>query len=81
LPQANYFKNLHVPLSSIGIYNFEIFEGLEKGLSNGEKPCHVCASIDYGFYKNCIGQGDFDIHTPCHKIIKELSSIYQNQTG
>lgn len=79
LPPANYFKNLYVPLSPIGIYNFEIFEGLEQGLSGGERPCHVCASIDYELYKNCTGQGDFDMHSPCHKITEKLSSLYQNQ--
>lgn len=79
LPQNHYFKNLHVAFSSIDIYNFEVLEGLEKGLSAGEKPCHVCASMDFALYRKCSGQGDFDVSTPCHKITEELSAIYQKQ--
>lgn len=77
LPQANYFRNLHESFSSIGICNFEVLEGLEKGLSAGEKPCHVCASIDYELYRKCSGQGDFNVHTPCHRITTELSTVYK----
>lgn len=81
LPPNHYFRNLHVALSSIDIYNFEVLEGLEKGLSSGEKPCHICASMDYELYRKCSGQGDFDVSTPCHKITKELSAIYQKQAS
>lgn len=77
LPSNNYLKNFKVALSSIGIYNFEVLEGLGKGLSAGEKPCHVCASIDYELYKKCSCQEDFDTCTPCHKIVTELANIYQ----
>lgn len=80
LSPNQYFRNLHAAFSSIDIYNFEALEGLEKGLSAGEKPCHICASIDYELYRKCSGQGDFDIFTPCHKITTELSTIYQNQS-
>lgn len=79
LPQNHYFKNLHVALSSMDINNFEVLEGLEKGLSAGEKPCHVCASMDYELYKKCSGQGDFNVSTPCYRITSELSALYQKQ--
>ena len=77
LPSKNYLKNFSVALSSIGIYNFEVLEGLEKGLSSGEKPCYVCASIDYELYKRCSGQVDFEPTSPCNKIYTELANIYQ----
>ncbi len=79
LPQKHYFRNLHVLLSPIHIYNFEVLEGLENGLTSGKKPCHVCASMDYGLYRKCSGQEDFDVSTPCRKIISELRAIYHRQ--
>lgn len=81
LPQRRYFKNIYPLLSSIGIYNLEILEGLEKGLSAGVKPCHVCASIDYELYQKCSRQGDFNSSTPCHKITEKLKAVYENQAS
>lgn len=79
LPQENYFRNLNTWFSSSAIFNFEVLESLEKGLLSGEKPCHVCASTDYGIYKNCTGQGDFHVCSPCHKIVDELAEYYRDQ--
>ena len=79
LPSKQYFRNLHVLPGSIDIYNFEVLEGLEKGLSAGEKPCHVCASVNYDLYRKCSGQQDFDTSTPCSKITTQLDAIYQEQ--
>jgi hypothetical protein len=81
LPQENYFRNFNVFFSSSAIFNFEVLESLEKGLLSGEKPCHVCASIDYGIYKKCTGQRDFHAFSPCHKIVDELADYYQNQNS
>ncbi len=80
LPQNRYFRNLHVPVRSIDICNFEVLEGLEQGLAAGERPCHVCASVNYALYLKCLKQSDFSMNTPCHKIASELCSIYQNQS-
>ncbi len=79
LPQENYFRNITIWFSSSTIFNFEVLESLENGLLSGEKPCHVCASIDYGIYKKCTGQEDFHAFSPCHKIVNELAEYYQNQ--
>ena len=77
LPAQHYFKNLHEAFSSNEICNFEVLEGLEKGFSSGEKPCHICASVDYELYKKCSRQGDFDAFSPCHRIKDELGSFYE----
>lgn len=79
VPPKHYFRNLHIVPGSTGIYNFEVLEGLEKGLSAGEKPCHVCASVNYELYRKCSGQQDFDTSTPCRKITAELGTFYQEQ--
>jgi hypothetical protein len=79
LPEENYFRNLQLAFSSAAIYNFEVLEGLEKGLLSGEKPCHICASTDYGIYKKCYGQGDYHACSPCRKIADELGAFYKNR--
>lgn len=81
LPPRNYFRNLYVAFSSNEICNFEVLEGLEKGLSSGERPCHICASVDYELYRKCSGQGDFDNSIPCHRINDELSSYYHKYSA
>jgi hypothetical protein len=81
LPQSSYFRNLNVIFSSVGIYNFEVLEGLVKGLSAGERPCHVCASIDYDIYRRCLEQDDFNPHIPCGLIASELSELYRAQSA
>jgi len=79
LPSKHYFKNFNI-LSSIGIYNLEALEGLEKGLSMGEKPCHICASLDYELYSKCTEQEHFNRFTPCYKIKSQLLTFYQAQS-
>jgi len=81
LPANRYFKNLLVAFSSTEICNFEVLEGLEKGLSSGEKPCHICASVDYELYRKCSYRADYDVFTPCHAITSELRSIYQKYSS
>lgn len=81
LPQDNYLRNFSMIFTSAAIYNYEILEGLERGILSGEKPCHVCASIDYEIYKKCSGQEDFHAFSPCRKIVGELADFYQNQNS
>lgn len=79
LPRSNYLRNFGFALSSEGIYNFEVLEGLEKGLSGGERPCHVCASADYGIYKACSSRKNFNKYSPCRDIAGVLSDFYRRQ--
>jgi hypothetical protein len=76
LPINNYFRNFNVFLSPITVYNYEILEGLMEGITSSEKPCFVCASTDYGIYKRCSMQGDFDKNTPCSRIYMEIAARY-----
>lgn len=76
LDERNYFRNFIIPLSSVTIDNFEVLEGLACGLSAGEKPCRVCASVDYGIYRSCSSHKDFDKSTPCDRITALMTSKY-----
>lgn len=79
LPLAQYHRNIYSLLSSVGIYHFEILEGLESGLCSDAKPCHICASVNYELYRKCSGQEDFEENTPCLRIKSELKEIYESQ--
>lgn len=81
LPQKKYLGNLHSPLSQAGIYDFEALEGLEKGISQGTRPCHVCAAVGYEPYIRCSAQAGFDIEAPCSKAYAGLKSFYTNKTA
>jgi len=76
LPQNNYLRNFGSVFSPASIYKFEVLEGLEKGLSAGERPCHVCALANYDIYKNCSSCKDFDKYSPCNRITSILSDFY-----
>jgi hypothetical protein len=78
LDANNYFKNFKVPFSWVTIYNYEILDGLMNGIFCDEKPCHICATIDYQLYKNCFTQKGFDKKTPCTRIAAEIASRYNN---
>lgn len=76
LDERSYFRNFIIPLSAMTIDNFEVLEGLACGLSAGEKPCRVCASIDYGIYRACSSHKGFDKSTPCDRIAALMTSRY-----
>ncbi|MGI6669663.1 MAG: hypothetical protein ACOX4M_09940 [Acetivibrionales bacterium] len=78
LPPYLYFKNLYPILGMAGTCNLEILEGLLEGLSSGIRPCHVCASVDYGLYKKCLSGECFDENTPCSKICSEIEAYYKS---
>jgi len=78
LSSFSYLRNFYISHPFIGIQNLEVFEGLEKGLSSGERPCHVCAFIDFNIYKKCSEAKDFDKFSPCRKISSRLQSFYGN---
>lgn len=79
LDLKSYFRNFAVPFSWITVYNYEVFEGLHSGLSSKERPCFVCASIDYCIYRDCMDREDFDKNTPCPKISILIESIYRSE--
>ena len=74
----NYLKNFTVPFSWVTVYNFEVLEGLFYGYSAKERPCYVCASIDYSIYRECLDREDFDRHTPCARMAEVVESVYRN---
>lgn len=73
----NYLRNFTIPLSWVTIYNYEVLEGLILGYSSNERPCYICASIDYSIYRECLDREDFDKNTPCPRISKVVDSIFQ----
>ncbi len=77
LSPDKYRRNLCSMLSPIAIYNMEILEGLEKGLCSGEKPCHICSSVDYELYRECLKQRGFNPSAPCHRIREKLKKVYE----
>lgn len=76
LELKNYFRNFIIPMSPFTIDNFEVLEGLSSGLSSGEKPCRICACVDYDMYKACSSHKDFDKTTPCDRIATLMASKY-----
>ncbi|NJD04082.1 MAG: hypothetical protein FIA99_16135 [Ruminiclostridium sp.] len=74
----NYLRNFTVPFSWVTIYNYEVLEGLVYGYSAKERPCFVCASIDYSIYRECMDRKDFDKNIPCSRISEVVQSIYRN---
>jgi hypothetical protein len=69
-----YYKNLLSHTSWIRLYNFEVLEGLSNGLVTGERPCHICAAVDYEIYKDCLMAGETCTDSPCYKISGMVSS-------
>ena len=81
LPLFWYWHNIYSVFPSIALSNYEALEGLEKGLSSGARPCHICATVDYDLYRKCMRQPDFDVSAPCMKIRDELKKAYRSQTA
>lgn len=79
LPWNRYWRNIYSIFPSIAMNNYEALEGLESGLSSGSRPCHICASVDYDFYKRCRNLPDFDASVSCLKIRTELKKVYEYQ--
>ena len=80
LPLYKYGHNLYSVFPSIALNNYEALEGLERGLSSGARPCYICASVDYSFYKECTRQPEYDASVSCMKIVNELKKVYENQS-
>ena len=81
LESKNYLRNFIIPLSWVTIYNYEVLEGLIFGYSSEERPCYICASIDYSIYRECLGREDFDKNTPCPRISEVVKSIYHTSNS
>lgn len=80
LELKNYLRNFTIPFSWVTIYNYEVLEGLIYGYSSKERPCYVCASIDYSIYKECLDREDFDRNAPCPRISGIVEEIYKNES-
>lgn len=78
LDPAKYYRNICAMFSPIAIYNMEILEGLEKGLCSGQKPCHICSSINYELYRECLRHRGFNASTPCYRIKDKLRKAYES---
>lgn len=77
LDEDKYFKNFISPSQNITITNFEVLEGIFLGISNGKKPCHICASVDIETYNRCVESENTAENKPCNKVIKEITAKYQ----
>lgn len=76
LDEDKYFKNFIFPNQTATITNFEILEGMFLGISNGKRPCHLCASVDIETYNRCVDSRKAFESKPCHKIVNEISAKY-----
>ncbi|HOQ06253.1 MAG TPA: hypothetical protein PK127_00470 [Clostridiales bacterium] len=81
LPLYRYWRNLYSVFPSIAMNNYEALEGLERGLSSGTRPCHICATVDYGLYRRCMSQPDFNAASPCTRIANELKKAYMSRNA
>lgn len=68
LERGKYYRNLLSPVSWVKLYNFEVLEGISKGVIEGQKPCHICAAVDYEIYKDCLQSGETCSDSPCLRI-------------
>jgi hypothetical protein len=80
LDKYNYYRNFLSLRSSITIKNYEILEGLFTGISNGKRPCHLCASVDVHTYNRCLDDEKTSDTKPCSRIISEIFAKYSNTT-
>ena len=77
LGSKQYLRNFKIPFSWETIYNYEILEGLTSGYSVKERPCFICATIDYAIYRKCLDMEGFDRYTPCSRISSVVKEAYK----
>jgi hypothetical protein len=76
LSEDEYFKNFISNDPSITTANYEALEGIFIGISSGEKPCHICASVNIKIYDHCMKTREAVENKPCNKIIRKLSKKF-----
>ncbi len=79
LKESDYLRNFWCPINSGTIRNFEILEGLSYGFSFNQKPCYICASIEYSIYRDCMATEGYVIDVPCLLISEKIASVYRPQ--
>jgi len=77
----NYYRNFNDLHLSITVTNYEIIEGIFTGLSNGKRPCHVCAAVNIEICKKCSDMEKNLQNIPCHRILDEISAKYRVMHG
>lgn len=56
------------------ITNYETIEGLFYGISNGTKPCQICAVVDLKLFTECPGAKDPKVsRSPCKIILERVA--------
>lgn len=81
LEYKRYFKHFSSFTLSARSANYEVLEGIFLGISQGRRPCHICASVNLDIYKKC---SDEDMHVnkfPCDKIVSEISEKHMATKG
>jgi hypothetical protein len=76
LAEDEYFRNFVSNDQSITTANYEALEGIFIGISYGEKPCHICASVNIKIFDNCMKTKEAVDNKPCNKIIRKLSEKF-----
>lgn len=76
LAKKKYMKNFRHPIAEITTANYEILEGLEYGVTYGQKPCYICASINYQLFRNCLEVSGFDYSGQCGNVMQNIAKTY-----
>jgi hypothetical protein len=77
LQKDKYLSNFSCMPRTGTIRNYEILEGLSYGYSYNQKPCYICASIDYGIFRDCLSGEGYDSSLPCSCISERISEGYK----
>jgi hypothetical protein len=74
LAKAEYARNLDHGNSLTEITNYETVEGLFCGISNGVKPCQICAVVDLKLFTECPdANGPDAFRDPCRIILERVA--------
>lgn len=76
LEKNKYTWNLDQDSLKNVITNYETVEGLFYGISNGARPCHICATIDLKLYLECTeSENQSCVSKPCNMILEKIPSV------
>jgi hypothetical protein len=76
LSQKNYLRNFKHAFPESTTANFEILEGLEYGLLYKQKPCYICASLNFTLFRSCLSSSGYDASIPCKSIMPGIANTY-----
>jgi len=80
LNKKNYLRNFFHAFSEITIMNCEYLEAVTYGLSRGERPCYICASLNRSIYNRCFFKAGYNTKTPCRIISNKLNEYITGTT-